>query len=191
MVRLTPPFLPPPVAALIARLSSQVLLPIPKERVGGRRDRFRPRRLVVHHRSPDTRRHPCDPPLARPDVRPPRGRPGARARVGRKVHPVGLRPLLQVHGRRRIVGAACGASPCHPRRVPSEPLARPRQKRCTRNHPPGRKVYQRGALAIWEVDGAKDKVRVPLPPASADQALIAFLSSSAKICLCLESSSST
>lgn len=25
-------------------------------------------------------------------------------------------------------------------------------------HPPGRKVYQRGAHIIWEVDGAKDKV---------------------------------
>jgi hypothetical protein len=34
------------------------------------------------------------------------------------------------------------------------------QKRCTRNHPPGRKVYQRGAHAIWEVDCAKDKVKI-------------------------------
>ena len=25
-------------------------------------------------------------------------------------------------------------------------------------HPPGRKVYQRGAHTIWEVDGAKEKV---------------------------------
>ena len=32
------------------------------------------------------------------------------------------------------------------------------QKKCVRNHPPGRKVYQRGAHTIWEVDGAKDKV---------------------------------
>jgi hypothetical protein len=33
------------------------------------------------------------------------------------------------------------------------------QKRnCQRNHPPGQKVYQRGAHTIWEVDGAKDKV---------------------------------
>ncbi|KAK7688061.1 hypothetical protein QCA50_008431 [Cerrena zonata] len=31
-------------------------------------------------------------------------------------------------------------------------------KRCSRRHPPGRKVYQRGAHAIWEVDGAKDKL---------------------------------
>ena len=34
------------------------------------------------------------------------------------------------------------------------------QRRCTRKHPPGRKVYQRGAHTIWEVDGAKEKVRV-------------------------------
>ena len=26
-------------------------------------------------------------------------------------------------------------------------------------HPPGKKVYQRGAHTIWEVDGAKEKVR--------------------------------
>ncbi|KAI0042216.1 acyl-CoA N-acyltransferase [Auriscalpium vulgare] len=31
-------------------------------------------------------------------------------------------------------------------------------KRCTRKHPPGRKVYQRGAHTIWEVDGAKEKL---------------------------------
>ncbi|KAG2139660.1 acyl-CoA N-acyltransferase [Suillus clintonianus] len=31
-------------------------------------------------------------------------------------------------------------------------------KQCDRRHPPGRKVYQRGAHIIWEVDGAKDKV---------------------------------
>ncbi|KIM81743.1 hypothetical protein PILCRDRAFT_8425 [Piloderma croceum F 1598] len=31
-------------------------------------------------------------------------------------------------------------------------------KKCVRNHPPGRKVYQRGAHTIWEVDGAKDKL---------------------------------
>jgi hypothetical protein len=34
------------------------------------------------------------------------------------------------------------------------------QRKCTRRHPPGRKVYQRGAHTIWEVDGAKEKVRV-------------------------------
>jgi hypothetical protein len=33
------------------------------------------------------------------------------------------------------------------------------QKKCGRKHPPGKKVYQRGAHTIWEVDGAKDKVR--------------------------------
>jgi len=32
------------------------------------------------------------------------------------------------------------------------------QKKCGRGHPPGRKVYQRGAHTIWEVDGAKDKL---------------------------------
>ncbi|KAH7922408.1 acyl-CoA N-acyltransferase [Leucogyrophana mollusca] len=31
-------------------------------------------------------------------------------------------------------------------------------KKCDRRHPPGRKVYQRGAHTIWEVDGAKDKL---------------------------------
>lgn len=31
-------------------------------------------------------------------------------------------------------------------------------KKCTRKNPPGRKVYQRGAHIIWEVDGAKDKL---------------------------------
>jgi len=34
------------------------------------------------------------------------------------------------------------------------------QRKCTRKHPPGRKVYQRGAHTIWEVDGAKEKVRM-------------------------------
>lgn len=38
------------------------------------------------------------------------------------------------------------------------------QKRCTRKHPPGRKVYQRGAHTIWEVDGAKEKVRTHRSP---------------------------
>lgn len=32
------------------------------------------------------------------------------------------------------------------------------QKTCLAIHPPGRKVYQRGAHVIWQVDGAKDKV---------------------------------
>lgn len=32
------------------------------------------------------------------------------------------------------------------------------QKKCALKHPPGRKVYQRGAHIIWEVDGAKEKV---------------------------------
>ncbi|KAE9397255.1 acyl-CoA N-acyltransferase [Gymnopus androsaceus JB14] len=31
------------------------------------------------------------------------------------------------------------------------------KKDCNVNHPPGRKVYQRGAHTIWEVDGAKEK----------------------------------
>ncbi|KAH9982084.1 acyl-CoA N-acyltransferase [Lactifluus volemus] len=31
-------------------------------------------------------------------------------------------------------------------------------RKCTRRHPPGRKVYQRGAHTIWEVDGAKEKL---------------------------------
>ncbi|KAI1790468.1 acyl-CoA N-acyltransferase [Ganoderma leucocontextum] len=31
-------------------------------------------------------------------------------------------------------------------------------KKCTRKSPPGRKVYQRGAHIIWEVDGAKEKL---------------------------------
>ncbi|KAK2459774.1 hypothetical protein APHAL10511_008206 [Amanita phalloides] len=32
------------------------------------------------------------------------------------------------------------------------------KKQCTVKHPPGRKVYQRGAHTIWEVDGAKEKL---------------------------------
>lgn len=32
------------------------------------------------------------------------------------------------------------------------------EKKCDRRRPPGRKVYQRGAHTIWEVDGAKEKV---------------------------------
>ncbi|TFK86527.1 acyl-CoA N-acyltransferase [Polyporus arcularius HHB13444] len=31
-------------------------------------------------------------------------------------------------------------------------------RKCTRRSPPGRKVYQRGAHIIWEVDGAKEKL---------------------------------
>ncbi|KAI6009095.1 acyl-CoA N-acyltransferase [Pisolithus marmoratus] len=31
-------------------------------------------------------------------------------------------------------------------------------RKCDRRHPPGRKVYQRGAHTIWEVDGAIDKL---------------------------------
>ncbi|KAH9939012.1 acyl-CoA N-acyltransferase [Epithele typhae] len=31
-------------------------------------------------------------------------------------------------------------------------------KKCARRSPPGRKVYQRGAHIIWEVDGAKEKL---------------------------------
>ncbi|KAI6159459.1 acyl-CoA N-acyltransferase [Pisolithus thermaeus] len=33
-----------------------------------------------------------------------------------------------------------------------------RQRKCDRRHPPGRKVYQRGAHTIWEVDGAIEKL---------------------------------
>jgi hypothetical protein len=32
------------------------------------------------------------------------------------------------------------------------------KKDCKMKHPPGKKVYQRGAHIIWEVDGAKEKV---------------------------------
>ncbi|KDQ52996.1 hypothetical protein JAAARDRAFT_197783 [Jaapia argillacea MUCL 33604] len=31
-------------------------------------------------------------------------------------------------------------------------------RKCSLRHPPGRKVYQRGAHIIWEVDGAKEKL---------------------------------
>ncbi|KAH9043890.1 acyl-CoA N-acyltransferase [Lactarius pseudohatsudake] len=31
-------------------------------------------------------------------------------------------------------------------------------RKCTLKHPPGRKVYQRGAHTIWEVDGSKEKL---------------------------------
>jgi hypothetical protein len=40
------------------------------------------------------------------------------------------------------------------------------KKHCDRRHPPGRKVYQRGAHIIWEVDGAKDKVYTSRCPRS-------------------------
>ncbi|TRM62409.1 acyl-CoA N-acyltransferase [Schizophyllum amplum] len=32
------------------------------------------------------------------------------------------------------------------------------KRKCALFHPPGRKVYQRGAHTIWEIDGAKEKV---------------------------------
>lgn len=32
-------------------------------------------------------------------------------------------------------------------------------KSCNLNFPPGRKVYQRGAHTIWEVDGGEQKVQ--------------------------------
>lgn len=32
------------------------------------------------------------------------------------------------------------------------------KKDCQHNHPPGRKVYQRGSHTIWEVDGAREKL---------------------------------
>lgn len=32
------------------------------------------------------------------------------------------------------------------------------KKDCKQTHPPGRKVYQRGAHIIWEVDGLQEKV---------------------------------
>ncbi|CAO1624574.1 unnamed protein product [Sympodiomycopsis kandeliae] len=32
------------------------------------------------------------------------------------------------------------------------------RRECRHKHPPGRKVYQRGAHTIWEVDGAKEKL---------------------------------
>ena len=38
------------------------------------------------------------------------------------------------------------------------------QRNCTRKHPPGREVYQRGVDMIWEVDGAKEKVRTHRSP---------------------------
>lgn len=34
------------------------------------------------------------------------------------------------------------------------------KKDCKKTHPPGRKVYQRGAHIIWEVDGAQEKVTI-------------------------------
>lgn len=40
------------------------------------------------------------------------------------------------------------------------------KKTCTYTHPPGRKVYQRGAHIIWEVDGAEAKVRPAPTPLS-------------------------
>lgn len=38
------------------------------------------------------------------------------------------------------------------------------KKDCKQTHPPGRKVYQRGAHIIWEVDGLREKVGSHSPP---------------------------
>lgn len=40
------------------------------------------------------------------------------------------------------------------------------QRTCTYKRPPGRKVYQRGAHIIWEVDGLAEKVRISSRTAS-------------------------
>lgn len=37
----------------------------------------------------------------------------------------------------------------------------PMQKECQITKPPGRRVYQRGATSIWEIDGAQAKVCIP------------------------------
>jgi hypothetical protein len=78
---------------------------------------------------------------------------------------VGVRSVFQIHGRRHIVGGTYGivhflvAQHVEERRVDVLILRGAGvQRRCTCKHPPGRKVYQRGAHTIWEVDGAKEKV---------------------------------
>ena len=74
---------------------------------------------------------------------------------------MGVRSVLQVHDRRHILGGTHGAFRFS--LFPSRAVNASRgwsQRKCTRKHPPGRKVYQRGAHTIWEVDGAKEKVRM-------------------------------
>lgn len=70
---------------------------------------------------------------------------------------MGVRAVFQVHDRRRFLGTA--------QSKPQLPIAKidliASQKNCGLLHPPGRKVYQRGAHTIWEVDGAKSKVSTP------------------------------
>ena len=66
--------------------------------------------------------------------------------------------MFQVHGR----GIGVGATRCKRTLLSNSSVDSKAddvlEKKCDRRHPPGRKVYQRGAHTIWEVDGAKEKV---------------------------------
>ena len=71
---------------------------------------------------------------------------------------MGLRTMLQVHGRGINMGVTRSECACF--QFPTGiAMLISFKKKCDRRHPPGRKVYQRGAHTIWEVDGAKEKVR--------------------------------
>lgn len=63
------------------------------------------------------------------------------------------------------------------------------QKECQVTKPPGRRVYQRGATSIWEVDGAQAKVCIPHTPTIRMRADILLISSTARTCACSPSSS--
>lgn len=70
---------------------------------------------------------------------------------------MGLRQMLQIYERWLSLGIAFGPSSV----IVSITRANKClviQKSCQSTHPPGKKVYQRGAHIIWEVDGAKQKV---------------------------------
>lgn len=44
--------------------------------------------------------------------------------------------------------------------LPTAPALHAHRRACVFRHPPGKKVYQRGAHIIWEVDGAQEKLYV-------------------------------
>jgi len=67
---------------------------------------------------------------------------------------MGLPFLLQVYGRWDTLGAAY----CKPYALISFVCWHLGKNNCKVKHPPGKKVYQRGAHTIWEIDGAKEKV---------------------------------
>ena len=107
----------------------------------------------------DTRRRSGQFTFAWPHVRSTRRRTRTEPRRRRrKVDAMGVRQMLQVYGRGAIMGAArCERGSYYFMFRCSFTI---NQRKCPLKHPPGRKVYQRGAHIIWELDGAKQKVRL-------------------------------